>query len=65
MKVIKQCRSYCLFIDNKVDPFYILLPNSELGKRYKTIGSIQQVLYSLKHLVVPPTLYCVTQHDYS
>ncbi len=46
MKVIKQYTFYCLIIDNKVDPFYILLPNSELGKRYKTIGSIQQALYS-------------------
>jgi hypothetical protein len=45
MKVIKQRRFYCLFIDNKVDPVYILPPNSELGKRNKTFGSIQQVLY--------------------
>jgi len=48
MKVIKQYSFYCLISDNKVDPFYILLPNSELGKRYKTIRLIQQVLYSQK-----------------
>ena len=65
MKVIKQCQFYCLLIHNKVDPFYILLPNSELGKRYKTIGSIQQVLYSQQCLVVQPILYCVTLLDYS
>jgi len=48
MKVIKQCRFYCLLIDNKIDPFYILLPNSELGKRYKTVKSTQQGLYLLQ-----------------
>ena len=32
MSVFKQHKLQCLFIDNKEDPLYILLPNSELGK---------------------------------